>query len=343
MGFRFKKSINLGGGVRLNGSKSGIGVSAGVKGLRVSHGADGKTRVTASIPGTGLSYQETIASNRQSRKYRNDNEDYQEINTEYDHENVFITFDAIHLGHYEDDRVLDNMYSHLINKQCTVTIVDDIIHIETVNNGSGKINYPAKFLVANKEIREIRGWFSKSTEVILQLTIDRDRLGIEKAIFKVSDESVADEVIDTLAMIKETIVGEQDDEIHEGIYEDEEMIDPFENDPGFHEFLSSQNVLSDDALMECVIYEISPFDAEKVALIVKVLKGEVYDGDEILLIGQENGAEIHMNAYVTDIIQNNAFVDFANLNDDVVVLLIEVDIEELDFIAGGGNIRNPLI
>ncbi|WP_156418918.1 DUF4236 domain-containing protein [Fictibacillus sp. FJAT-27399] len=30
-----------------------LGISAGTKGLRVSHGADGKTRVTASIPGTG--------------------------------------------------------------------------------------------------------------------------------------------------------------------------------------------------------------------------------------------------------------------------------------------------
>jgi hypothetical protein len=60
MGFRFRKSINLGGGVKVNLSKKGVGVSTGVKGLRVSHGADGKTRVTASLPGTGISYQETL-------------------------------------------------------------------------------------------------------------------------------------------------------------------------------------------------------------------------------------------------------------------------------------------
>lgn len=56
MGFRFRKSINLGGGARLNLSKSGIGASAGGKGFRVTKKAGGGTRTTASIPGTGISY-----------------------------------------------------------------------------------------------------------------------------------------------------------------------------------------------------------------------------------------------------------------------------------------------
>ncbi len=56
MGFRFRKSINLGGGVRINLSKSGVGYSVGTKGLRVTKTADGKTRTTTSIPGTGISH-----------------------------------------------------------------------------------------------------------------------------------------------------------------------------------------------------------------------------------------------------------------------------------------------
>ena len=36
MGFRYRKSINLGGGFRINLSKSGIGYSWGVKGYRVT-------------------------------------------------------------------------------------------------------------------------------------------------------------------------------------------------------------------------------------------------------------------------------------------------------------------
>ena len=56
MGFRFRKSINLGGGFRVNLSKNGVGYSWGVKGYRVTKTADGRTRQTVSIPGTGLSY-----------------------------------------------------------------------------------------------------------------------------------------------------------------------------------------------------------------------------------------------------------------------------------------------
>ncbi len=56
MGFRFRKSINLGGGFRINISKSGIGYSFGGKGYRYTKKANGGTRITASLPGTGLSY-----------------------------------------------------------------------------------------------------------------------------------------------------------------------------------------------------------------------------------------------------------------------------------------------
>ena len=41
MGFRFRKSIKLGGGFRLNLSKSGFGISGGVKGARVGIGPRG--------------------------------------------------------------------------------------------------------------------------------------------------------------------------------------------------------------------------------------------------------------------------------------------------------------
>ena len=58
MGFRYRKSINLGGGFRVNLSKNGIGYSWGVKGYRITKTADGRTRQTVSIPGTGISYVE---------------------------------------------------------------------------------------------------------------------------------------------------------------------------------------------------------------------------------------------------------------------------------------------
>lgn len=56
MGFRYRKSINLGGGFRINLSKSGVGYSWGTKGYRISRTARGTTRRSFSIPGTGISY-----------------------------------------------------------------------------------------------------------------------------------------------------------------------------------------------------------------------------------------------------------------------------------------------
>ena len=72
MGFRYRKSINLGGGFRINLSKSGVGYSWGTKGFRVTRTASGKTRKTYSIPGTGISYVDEEGSNsNRSRRQRN--------------------------------------------------------------------------------------------------------------------------------------------------------------------------------------------------------------------------------------------------------------------------------
>ncbi len=65
MGRRFRKSINLGGGFKINLSKSGIGYSWGGKGYRVTKTAKGRIRTTVSTPGTGIPYvHETGMNNR---------------------------------------------------------------------------------------------------------------------------------------------------------------------------------------------------------------------------------------------------------------------------------------
>ena len=55
MGLRYRKSIKLGKGVRLNLSKSGPSVSVGTKGLRYTVGTK-KSTATVGIPGTGIYY-----------------------------------------------------------------------------------------------------------------------------------------------------------------------------------------------------------------------------------------------------------------------------------------------
>lgn len=55
MGFRFRKSIKIIPGLRLNIGKRGSSLSLGGKGLTVNVNKKG-TRTTVGIPGTGLSH-----------------------------------------------------------------------------------------------------------------------------------------------------------------------------------------------------------------------------------------------------------------------------------------------
>lgn len=59
MGFRYYRGISLGKLARLNISKSGVGLSVGVRGLRWTTGPGG-TFLTLGIPGTGLSYRKKV-------------------------------------------------------------------------------------------------------------------------------------------------------------------------------------------------------------------------------------------------------------------------------------------
>jgi hypothetical protein len=60
MGLRFRKSIKILPGVKLNLSKSGVSVSLGGKGLHANIGTSGRLTGTASLKGTGLSYSKSI-------------------------------------------------------------------------------------------------------------------------------------------------------------------------------------------------------------------------------------------------------------------------------------------
>jgi hypothetical protein len=65
MGFRFRKSIRIAPGIRLNISKSGTSLSVGGKGLTTNISKRG-TKTTVGLPGTGMSY-----SSFSPRKKRN--------------------------------------------------------------------------------------------------------------------------------------------------------------------------------------------------------------------------------------------------------------------------------
>jgi hypothetical protein len=56
MGFRFQRRIRIAPGVRLNLSKSGIGVGVGRPGLRLGMDPRRRKYFSVGLPGTGLSY-----------------------------------------------------------------------------------------------------------------------------------------------------------------------------------------------------------------------------------------------------------------------------------------------
>jgi predicted negative regulator of RcsB-dependent stress response len=70
MGFKARRSIKIAPGVRLNVSNKSIGLSAGVRGARVSVNSRGRTTTTVGIPGTGISHTKSYSSGTGQRATR---------------------------------------------------------------------------------------------------------------------------------------------------------------------------------------------------------------------------------------------------------------------------------
>lgn len=67
MGFRFRRSVKIAPGLRLNFGKRGLSLSAGVRGSSVTFGPRG-TYSNVGIPGTGLSFRERIGGGSEKRR-----------------------------------------------------------------------------------------------------------------------------------------------------------------------------------------------------------------------------------------------------------------------------------
>lgn len=112
MGFRFRKSFKA-GPIRVNLSKSGIGYSIGVKGARITKMANGRTRTTASIPGTGISYVSESKGNSSSNK--SSTQTCSNIKEANQNNNFFV--------YVEDER------AELISKRAKTTFGEKIFNI----------------------------------------------------------------------------------------------------------------------------------------------------------------------------------------------------------------------
>ena len=64
MGLRFRKSVKLAPGIKLNFGKKGVGMSFGGKGARFSVNSSGRSTATLGVPGTGLSYSTSLGGKK---------------------------------------------------------------------------------------------------------------------------------------------------------------------------------------------------------------------------------------------------------------------------------------
>lgn len=76
MALRYRKSVKLGKGVKLNVGKKSVGLSFGGKLGGVSFNSRSGARVRASAPGTGLSYTKKVGGNVGKKKLVRDFEDF---------------------------------------------------------------------------------------------------------------------------------------------------------------------------------------------------------------------------------------------------------------------------
>ena len=122
MGLRFRKSISLIPGVKLNFGKTGMSVSAGVPGFRKTFHSSGRVTTSVGIPGTGISYVTTENKNRDrcdQGQTRNTTQAY------YGH----MTESVSTFEHNEPKKMIDGSNIETVVKPITKAVTKDIHRI----------------------------------------------------------------------------------------------------------------------------------------------------------------------------------------------------------------------
>ncbi|PDY36660.1 hypothetical protein COO17_24715 [Bacillus wiedmannii] len=156
MGFGFRKSFKIAPGVRVNVGKRGIGVSAGTKGLRYSVHSSGRSQVTAGIPGTGISYTNSLSS---GRKYKTSA--YQRRNELARQQREIEKMQELERNRLEVEMFENRLQMiHSIHKEC-----DEIVNWEEIQKRQAPFKLGTvgpKEKIANNEIDNYKpSFFSK--------------------------------------------------------------------------------------------------------------------------------------------------------------------------------------
>ncbi len=119
MGLRFRKSISIIPGVKLNFGKNGMSVSTGVPGFRKTFHSSGRVTTSVGIPGTGISY---VTTENKNRTPRNQRQTRNETPTYYE-----PVSEPIATPDYNEPEVqYDTSYDEPISKPVTKTVTTDI-------------------------------------------------------------------------------------------------------------------------------------------------------------------------------------------------------------------------
>src|SRR5699024_5856796 len=98
MSFRFRRSVKIAKGGRLNIGKKGVGLSFGRRGLRHSIHSSGRKTSTIGIPGTGLSYSKTSTSKSKRKTSSNTRSTQSNVNDLSQNETIIQQYhDHIHM------------------------------------------------------------------------------------------------------------------------------------------------------------------------------------------------------------------------------------------------------
>ena len=191
MGIRFRKSFNF-GPLRATLSKSGVSISAGVKGARITKKANGNIATTVGIPGSGIYYTKEkkvrkINTNRKEEQImirENTNNIIEECDAaivNYPEENIEVPdnwYDLIIFSNTEEQKMFLCAYLTSAQAQCDDTALTDVyapFKVADINNAAAKNSWGRNFTSAHLGKMVDKGWFIREN----------------RGTYKISEEAVA--------------------------------------------------------------------------------------------------------------------------------------------------------
>lgn len=203
MGLRFRKSVSLGKGVRLNFGKTGASISVGGKGYRKTINTKGQVTTSVGIPGTGIYYTDTksLKKDKSSRSSSSRNDDYTQ---NYQQNNDVMRED--NTSTYQINSDVENYF--------TSNNAENILEEESVEAAEMELEPIAEQIVSipNITISDILNLYTHCDEAVdwteILVSTSAEDLFMDNEVWKFY-KSVADKVlvgdIDTYLQVIETV------------------------------------------------------------------------------------------------------------------------------------------